>query len=65
MALVDITEKLQAAAVQEHQRELLQQIFDNIPILLVMRDPHLGRFVLNRHAREVLGWSSADAKNTT
>jgi PAS domain S-box-containing protein len=62
MALVDITEKLQAAAVQEHQRELLQQIFDNIPILLVMRDPHLGRFVLNRHAREVLGWSSADAE---
>lgn len=44
-----------------HQRELLDSLFDNIPVLLVMWDPRLQRFTLNRHAEETLGWSSAEA----
>jgi PAS domain S-box-containing protein len=57
----DITERKAAEQVMEHQRELLQSIFDNIPILLVLWDPKLQRFQLNPHAETVLGWTSQEA----
>ncbi len=44
-----------------HQKELLQGIIDNIPVLLVMYEPRLKRFMLNRHAEAVLGWTTAHA----
>jgi PAS domain S-box-containing protein len=44
-----------------HHRELMQRIFDNIPVLLVLWDARLQKFTLNRHAEEVLGWSTEDA----
>ncbi len=43
------------------QRELLQGIVDNIPVMLVIWDANLRRFTLNRHVEEVLGWTTADA----
>jgi PAS domain S-box-containing protein len=46
---------------QRHQRELLERIFDMIPVLLVLWDPRLKRFTLNRHCEEVLGWSTEQA----
>lgn len=46
-----------------HQREMLQQIFDNIPILLVIWDPRLEKFTLNRYSEQVLGWTTAEANN--
>jgi hypothetical protein len=42
-------------------RELLQLIFDNIPVLFVMWDPQLQRFTLNRQAEAVFGWTTAEA----
>jgi two-component system, sensor histidine kinase and response regulator len=57
----DITERLRAEAELAHQKSLLQGIFDHIPVMLVLWDPRLRRFILNRHAEEVLGWTSADA----
>ena len=42
---------------------MLQRIFDNIPVLLVIWNPHLGRFTLNRYAEQVLGWTTDDANN--
>ncbi len=44
-----------------HQKELLQTIFDNVPVLLVMWDPRLQRFTLNRCAEETLGWTTEEA----
>ncbi|MFZ0611389.1 MAG: PAS domain S-box protein [Desulfobacterales bacterium] len=44
-----------------HQGELLQRIFDTIPVMLILWDPRLRRFTLNHHAEEVLGWTTADA----
>ncbi len=41
--------------------ELLQKIVDHIPVMLVLYDPNLGRFELNREAQRVLGWTDADA----
>jgi PAS domain S-box-containing protein len=59
----DITARKQAEKTLAHQRELLQQVFDNIPILLLMWDPHLSRFVINRHTEKVLGWSLVDVQS--
>ncbi len=42
-------------------RDLLQQIFDHVPVLLVVWDPRLWSFTLNRHAETVLGWSTEEA----
>jgi PAS domain S-box-containing protein len=44
-----------------HQSELLESIFNNIPILLVLWDPRLRRFRLNRYAERVIGWTTEEA----
>jgi signal transduction histidine kinase/CheY-like chemotaxis protein len=46
-----------------HHKELLQGLFDNLPVMLVMWDPRLQRFTLNRHAETVLGWTTSDAND--
>jgi two-component system CheB/CheR fusion protein len=57
----DITDRKQLENTLASQRELLQSIFDNIPVMLVIWDEQLQRFTLNRHAEKVLGWTTADA----
>lgn len=58
---IDITERKLFENTLARQSELLQSIFDNIPVMLVIWDAHLKRFTLNRHAEKVLGWTTADA----
>ena len=60
-AAFDITERKCAEEALSHERELLQRIIDNIPVMLVMWDPKFSRFTLNPHAQAVLGWSTEDA----
>ncbi len=57
----DIIERTQSEEVLSRERELLQQLFKSVPVLLVMWDPAIRRFSLNRHAEEVLGWSTDEA----
>jgi PAS domain S-box-containing protein len=57
----DISGRKRAEDELIYKSELLQRIFDNIPVLLVMWDPRPKRFTLNRHAETVLGWTSTDA----
>ncbi len=57
----DITERHRAERVLCRQAELLERLFELLPVMLIMFDPHLHRFTLNRHAEEVLGWTTADA----
>jgi PAS domain S-box-containing protein len=57
----DITERKRAEEALARQRELLQHVFDHIPVLLVIWDTRLQTFSLNRHAETVLGWTTADA----
>lgn len=52
-----------AGSIEEalsRQRELLEAIIDNIPVMLCIWDPHLKAFRFNRHLREVLGWTEDD-----
>jgi PAS domain S-box-containing protein len=59
----DITERKHTEQSLREQRELLQGIFDNIPVMLVLWDPELRRFTLNRHFQQVLGWTDEDAND--
>lgn len=60
-SVIDITEQRSAENSFAHQNELMQKIFDKIPVLIIMRDPQLQHFTLNHHAESVLGWNAADA----
>ncbi len=60
---IDVTDRKRAEEMLVQQRELLQRIYDNIPVLLVMWDPRLRRFTLNRYAEAVLGWTTAEAND--
>lgn len=44
----------------KRDRELLKSLFDNIPVLIVIWEPQLKRFTLNKHAEKVLGWTGDD-----
>ncbi len=46
-----------------NQKELLESIFDNIPILLCIWDPDLQRFTLNEFAQKTIGWTDEDANS--
>ncbi|MBD3261304.1 MAG: PAS domain S-box protein [Candidatus Altiarchaeales archaeon] len=57
----DVTQRRQAEEGFESQRMLFQSVFDHIPVLLVLWDPRLQYFTLNKHAEDVLGWTTAEA----
>ena len=42
-------------------RELMEILFDHIPLLLVIWNPRLQSFILNRHAEILLGWTTEEA----
>lgn len=59
----DVTERRKIEERQNHDKEIIQHLIDNIPVLLIIWDPKLQRFTLNRHAESVLGWTTADAND--
>jgi len=59
-ATVDITRRKQAEEEIDRQRELLQSIIDNIPVMIAIYDPRLETFRFNRELRKVLGWTEND-----
>ncbi len=59
----DITAAQEAQEEFDRQKELLEQLFENIPVLLVVWDQRLERFRLNSYADTVLGWDEEDANN--
>ncbi len=59
--MTDITGGEQTEDAISRQFELIESILDNIPILLVMWDPWLRRFTLNRCAENVIGWTTKEA----
>jgi PAS domain S-box-containing protein len=60
----DITARKETEQARERERELLQGIIDNIPVMLCVYDPGLRRFELNREAQRVLGWTNEDASQS-
>jgi two-component system CheB/CheR fusion protein len=59
----DIIERAEVEQRFLREREILQQLFKSVPVLLVMWDPSIRRFSLNRHTEEILGWSTAEAND--
>ncbi len=46
------------------ERELLEGVVENIPVMLVMWDPNLEQFMLNRFTQDLLGWTNEDANES-
>lgn len=53
----DITERKQAEEALRQQKEILQTIFDHIPIMVVFYDATGQMLLLNREVERILGWS--------
>jgi PAS domain S-box-containing protein len=47
----------------DNQSELLRSLFDNSPLLYVLWDPHIRKFVLNPYAEKVIGWTTEEANS--
>ncbi|MFZ2088676.1 MAG: PAS domain S-box protein [Desulfobaccales bacterium] len=56
----DITARKRAEQELARQRELLQKIIDNIPVMLTFYDPNLKAFSFNQEFRKVMGWTEED-----
>jgi PAS domain S-box-containing protein len=53
----DITERQLAEDEQKRQKEILQSIFDHIPVMIGFMDAAGRTYFVNRHWDETLGWS--------
>lgn len=60
---VDITERKHTEQALEHQKELLEAIVQNIPVMLVLWDPRLESFQLNPECERVFGWTTEDTRS--
>jgi PAS domain S-box-containing protein len=56
----DITQRKQAEEELRHQKELLQTIFDHIPVMINFYDVTGETLLVNRGVERVLGWSKAE-----
>jgi PAS domain S-box-containing protein len=56
----DITEHRELQTALDAERELLQIIYDTVPVMFSVYDPSLGHVVLNKHFERVTGWTQAD-----
>ncbi|WP_017717108.1 PAS domain S-box protein [Kamptonema formosum] len=55
----DITSRVLAEQTLQQQKELLQTIFDHIPVMVTFYSPEGEMLLLNREVERVLGWSQA------
>jgi PAS domain S-box-containing protein len=61
----DVTEQHKAEVLLKNERELLQTIFDRIPIMLMIYDPQLEQFSVNKHLTRLTGWTTEDIEKTS
>jgi len=61
--VLDLTQRKQAEESLKQQKEVLQTIFDNVPVMLTFLDSQGELSLVNRHWEQVLGWSFAETKN--
>ena len=59
-AAADISERKLASEALRQQKELLQTIFDRIPVMVAFYDANGQIQLLNREMEQVLGWSLAE-----
>ena len=61
-SVLDISDRKQAESALQQQKELLQTIFDNVPVMLSFLSSSGEVSWVNRHWEQVLGWSFAEIK---
>ncbi|MFB8797254.1 MAG: PAS domain S-box protein [Microcoleus sp.] len=61
-SVLDISDRKQAESALKQQKELLQTIFDNVPIMLGILGSSGEISWVNRHWEQVLGWSCEEIK---
>ncbi|EGK83839.1 PAS domain-containing sensor histidine kinase [Microcoleus vaginatus PCC 9802] len=62
-SVLDISDRKQAEESLKQQKELLQTIFDNVPVMVAFLGSSGEVNWVNRHWEQVLGWSLAEIKN--
>jgi PAS domain S-box-containing protein len=60
----DITERKRLEDELRQERELLQAIYDTIPVMLTIYDPKIQQVSVNKHVERVTGWTKADLART-
>ncbi len=58
---LDITERTRAEAALERERELLERVFETIPVMIVMHDPATAVQRVNGEFTKVTGWTTEAA----
>ena len=58
----DITDLKKAKEALESERQLLQSIFDSIPVMLTLYEPSMDMLRLNRAIYDITGWTHDDVK---
>ncbi|MDF5721903.1 MAG: PAS domain S-box protein [Rhizonema sp. PD37] len=61
--ITDISERKHAEEVIIQQKELLQSIFDHIPVMVILFDSNGRIQFVNRETERLLGWSQAELEN--
>ena len=59
----DITERKSLTAALEAEKEKLQTILDNIPVMITVYDPQERMLLLNKEFERIVGWSKEEAEN--
>jgi PAS domain S-box-containing protein len=56
----DVTSRKKTERELQRERELLQTIYDTIPVMLVVYDPQIAEVTFNKQFERVTGWSRQD-----
>lgn len=62
-SILDISDRKQAEESLKEQNEVLQTIFDNVPVTINLLNQSGEISLVNRHFEKVFGWSLAEIKN--
>lgn len=57
----DVTDFKQTEAALQREQELMQKLFDRLPIMLTMYDPETQVLRLNKAFERTIGWTTAEA----
>jgi PAS domain S-box-containing protein len=60
----DITQHRRLENALAAERELLQLLYDTVPVMFSIYDPEIERVVLSKHFERVTGWSEDDTTQT-
>ncbi|MEX2478995.1 MAG: PAS domain S-box protein [Gracilimonas sp.] len=60
--VADITEQKKLEEAYQHEKELFESIFENIPVIVDIYDPEINEIRVNKYFEKYLGWSNEEIK---